>query len=154
VRTDCEQARQRVSLQLDGELSPHETLLLERHLGGCSACEAFASGVRASTGLLRSTPLEPTPHFWLVRRRPAATRLTARVAAVTAAAAAAVLVAVSTGPLVSSSQTTSAGLVGIWPTGLAVHTNGDENLGVQRVAYEGRPNDGPRRGVKRGQFAT
>ncbi len=152
MRTDCEQARQRVSLQLDGELSPHETLLLERHLGGCSACAAFASGVRASTGLLRSTPLEPTPHFWLVRR-PAARHLTARVAAVTAAAAAAVLVAVSTGPLVGSSQTKSAGL-GIWPTGLAVHTNGDENLGVQRVAFEGRPNDGPRRGVKRGQFAT
>jgi len=32
VRTSCEQARERFSLQLDDELSAHEALLLERHL--------------------------------------------------------------------------------------------------------------------------
>jgi predicted anti-sigma-YlaC factor YlaD len=146
VRTNCEQARERLSLQLDDELSAHEAVLLERHLGRCSACATFASEVQAYTSLLRKTPLEPAPHVWLVRRRPAAMRLTARVAAVTAAAAAAVLVAVSTGPLVAGPEPASVGL-GFWPTGVAVHPATDENLGVQRVAFELRAKADPRRGV-------
>jgi predicted anti-sigma-YlaC factor YlaD len=147
VRTNCERARERLSLQLDDELSAHETLLLERHLGRCGACAAFAADVCAYTGLLRSTPLEPAPQVWLWRRRPAARRLTARAAAVAAAAAAAVLVAVSTGPLVGSPEQTSVGL-GLWPTGLAVHPASNENLGVQHVAFELRAEANLRRGIR------
>lgn len=128
MRTSCEHARERLSLQLDDELSAHETTLLERHLGRCGACAAFASEVREYTSLLRATPLEPAPPLW-IHSRPAARRLAARVAAVTAAAAAAVLVAISNVPLGSGHSSASAGF-GFWPTGL----NSDRNLGVQHVA--------------------
>jgi predicted anti-sigma-YlaC factor YlaD len=138
VRTSCEQARERLSLQLDDELSSHEALLLERHLGRCSACAAFAADVSAYTELLRATRLEPAPPFVLLRR-PAATRFAARAAAVTAAAAAAVLVAVSTVSLTGSGDRLSAPY-GFWPTGLAVQQRGDGNLGVhhQSVALGSR----------------
>lgn len=146
MRTICEQARERLSLQLDDELSPHETLLLERHLLRCSECAAFAARARAYTDVLRSASLEPAPVLWLPRRS-AATRLTTRVAAVTAAAAAAALVAVSTVSLRGGADEASAGY-GLWPTGLAVQTNGDQNLGVRHVSFErpAQPHDGPRRG--------
>ena len=143
MRTDCEQARERVSLLLDDELSPHEALLLDRHLAGCRACAAFAADVRSYTELLRATPLEPAPQFWLLRR-PAASRLAAQVAAVTAAAAAAVLVAVSTISLDGSAVPATAEF-GYSPSQLAVRSPGAENLGVQRLSSE-HPSDGPRRG--------
>jgi anti-sigma factor RsiW len=145
VRTICEQARERLSLRLDDELTPHETLLLERHLLRCPACAAFAAQVDASTEVLRSAPLEPAPQFWLPRR-PAATRFTARAAAVTAAAAAAVLVAVTAVPFGGGAGRASAEF-GLWPTGIAVHPNTDQNLGVQHVAFEHATPDGPRRGL-------
>jgi predicted anti-sigma-YlaC factor YlaD len=146
VRTNCEQARERLSLQLDDELSAHETLLLERHLGRCSACAAFAFDLREYTELLRATPLEPAPQVWVLRR-PAATRFAARVAAVTAAAAAAVLVAVSMS-LQGGATRTSAGL-GFWPYGVAAHPRGDGTLGVRRVApvASQASTAGPRRGL-------
>jgi hypothetical protein len=143
VRTDCELARERVSLLLDDELSPHGAVLLDRHLVGCGACTAFASQVHAYTEMLRATPLEPAPHSWLLRR-PAASRLAAQVAAGTAAAAAAVLVAVST---ISLDPRASRATVefGYSPSALAVQSRGAENLGVQRHSAE-RSFDGPRRG--------
>jgi anti-sigma factor RsiW len=148
VRTNCDQARQRLSLQLDDELSPHETLMLERHLVRCDACAAFAAGTRLSTEVLRSAPLEPVPQFWLTRRPASATRFAARVAAVTAAAAAAVIVGVSTVSFEGEVAGTSAAS-GLWPTGAAVHPNVDQNLGVRHVAFERPTPDGPRRGLVR-----
>jgi predicted anti-sigma-YlaC factor YlaD len=142
VRTDCEQARERVSLELDGELSPHESLLLDRHLGACGACAAFATEVRAYTMMLRATPLEPAPQSWILRR-PAASRFAARVAAGTAAAAAAVLVAVSTVSLDGRADQATAQF-GYSPAALA-HSPGAENLGVQRLSAV-HSFDGPRRG--------
>jgi len=134
VRTSCEQARERLSLQLDDELSRHEGRLLQRHLGRCRACASFAADVRAYTDLLRGAPLEPAPPFQLLRR-PAATRAATRVAAVTAAAAAAVLVAISTVSLQDNAGRSSAPFA-FWPTGGAVQQRSDGNLGVrhQRVA--------------------
>lgn len=146
MRTNCDLARERLSLQLDDELSPHETLMLERHLVRCPACATFAAQARVSTGMLRSAPLEPAPQFWLTRRPASATRLAARVAAVTAAAAAAVLVAVSTVSLQGGVAGTSEAS-GLWPTGLAVHPKVDQNLGVRHVAFERPTPDGPRRGL-------
>ncbi|HEX6951246.1 MAG TPA: zf-HC2 domain-containing protein [Gaiellaceae bacterium] len=143
MRTDCEQARERVSLLLDDELSPHETLLLDRHLGTCGACSAFAADVRSYTQLLRATPLEPAPQSWLLRR-PAASRLAAQVAAVTAAAAAAVLVAVSTISLDGHTNRATAEF-GYSPSLLAVRAPHAENLGVQRLSSR-HTSDGPRRG--------
>lgn len=132
MRTNCEQARERLSLQLDDELSAHEERLLERHLGRCDACAVFASTVREYTQLLRVTPLEPAPQVWHVQR-PAARRAAARVAAVTAAAAAAVLVAVSAVPLGSTHSRASVGF-GYSPRVFSVGQRGAGNLGVQRVA--------------------
>lgn len=130
----CDRARARISLQLDGELSRFEVALLERHLHGCAACAAFAGDAREATLLLRSEPLEPAPHVWLPRRA-AATRLAARVAAVTAAAAAAAIVAVSYVSMPRPATQASGGF-GLWPRGLAVHPQGDGNLGVRHVAFE------------------
>lgn len=148
MRTSCEQARERLSLQLDGELPEFEVALLERHLDRCAACAAFASGVGESTALLRSASLEPAPVLWLPRR-PAAMRLGARVAAVTAAAAAAALVAVSAVPLVGGGASASPGF-GFWPTGLAINPHSDGNLGVQHTAFHvQRPAaNGSRRGIR------
>jgi anti-sigma factor RsiW len=147
VRTSCEHARERLSLQLDGELPEFEVALLERHLDRCGACAAFAFDVRESTELLRAASLEPAPPLWLPRR-PAAMRLSARVAAVTAAAAAAALVAVSAVPLGGGAQA-SAGF-GFWPTGLAINPHSDGNLGVQHTAFHVQPPapNGSRRGVR------
>ena len=148
MRTSCEQARERLSLQLDGELPELEIAVLERHLGRCGACAAFAADVGSSTALLRAASLEPAPVLWLPRR-PATMRLSARVAAVTAAAAAAALVAVSAVPLVAHNSPTSSGF-GFWPTGLAISPHSDGNLGVQHTAFHvQRPApDGSRRGIR------
>lgn len=145
MNTNCDLARERLSLQLDDELSAHEAALLERHLAGCAACAAFASDVSETTALLRATPLEPAPPFLLLRR-PAAMRMASRVAAISAAAAAAVLVAISTVSLQGTPGRPSA-VFNYWPTGLAAHPRGDANLGVQRVGLQRPRSDGPRRGL-------
>lgn len=92
--TDCDRTRERVSLELDGDLSPHESSLLERHLIGCPACAAFASETGRYTELLRAAPLEQPPAFALPRRR-GALRLSVGVGAAVASTAAAALVALS-----------------------------------------------------------
>lgn len=125
---ECELARERVSLQLDDELSAHETRLLDRHLVECYACRRFADGARASTALLRTAPLEQSEAFASWRRVPSLP-LSGRAAAVLASTAAAVLVAVS---LVPSSGNTTSGGFATSLTGRAVNPPTDANLGVHR----------------------
>ena len=127
---ECELARERVSLQLDEELSAHETLLLDRHLTGCSSCQRFADSVRASTALLRAAPLEGSGAL-ISWRRVTSLPLSGRAAAVLASTAAAVLVAVSLVP--SSGNTNSAGFASSL-TGVALSPPTDANLGFQRPA--------------------
>jgi len=93
-RTECHRTRERISLNLDGELSPHESVLLERHLRYCSDCALFADDVRHQTGLLRAAPLEQPPPF-AIPRWATARRFSVRVGAAVASTAAAALVAVS-----------------------------------------------------------
>jgi predicted anti-sigma-YlaC factor YlaD len=93
-RTECHKTRERISLELDGELSPHESVLLERHLSHCSDCVRFADDVRHQTGLLRMAPLEQPPPF-AVPQWATARRFSVRVGAAVASTAAAALVAVS-----------------------------------------------------------
>jgi predicted anti-sigma-YlaC factor YlaD len=93
-RTECHRTRERISLNLDGELSPHESALLERHLSYCSECVLFADDVRHQTGLLRAAPLEQPPPF-AIPRWATARRFSVRVGAAVASTAAAALVAVS-----------------------------------------------------------
>jgi predicted anti-sigma-YlaC factor YlaD len=93
-RTECHKTRERISLDLDGELSPHESVLLERHLSQCSDCVRFADDVWYHAGLLRTAPLEQPPPF-VVPQWATARRFSVRVGAAVASTAAAALVAVS-----------------------------------------------------------
>ena len=54
----CERARAWSSLAVDGELSPVEALLLERHLDACLECAEFDARLRTTTSLLRTAPAE------------------------------------------------------------------------------------------------
>ena len=54
----CDRAREWTSLRVDGELSPLEEELLERHLEFCDDCRAFEDDVRWATDVLRLTPQE------------------------------------------------------------------------------------------------
>jgi len=94
-RTDCHKTRERVSLELDGELSLHEAALLDRHLSVCPDCAAFADDVRRHTGLLRAAPLEEPLPFVLPRRASAMRHSSVRIGAAVGSTAAAALVAVS-----------------------------------------------------------
>jgi hypothetical protein len=93
-RTECQRTRERISLDLDGDLSLHESALLERHLSYCADCALFADDVRRHTVLLRSAPLEQPPPF-VIPRWATARRFSVRVGAAVASTAAAALVAVS-----------------------------------------------------------
>jgi predicted anti-sigma-YlaC factor YlaD len=87
----CERSREAISLRLDGMLSSFELALLERHLRGCSSCQAFAVAATQQTQLLRGALLEeptrpvqiPVPSRAI--RRSAAGALSACLVAATAA---------------------------------------------------------------------
>jgi anti-sigma factor RsiW len=54
----CDRVRGQVSLELDGELSELERMMVARHLERCGDCRAFRDGVLEVTNRIRSTPLE------------------------------------------------------------------------------------------------
>jgi predicted anti-sigma-YlaC factor YlaD len=86
--SDCAHAREAASARLDGELSELEAAHLESHLERCSQCRAYAAGLGAIAGRLRSTALEqPGIVLFAPRsRRPLArVRVTAAAVAVVAA---------------------------------------------------------------------
>lgn len=154
-RTECQKARERISLDLDGELSLHESVLLVRHLSYCADCALFAGDVRHHTGLLRSAPLEQPPPF-VIPRWATARRFSVRVGAAVASTAAAALVAVSvlsygkpstshrvdaldfvpSGVVVARATKGTQGLNGLrHPT--AVQTPERPNLGLQDTSQHG-----------------
>jgi anti-sigma factor RsiW len=91
----CDRVREQVSLQLDGELSQLEQVILERHLTRCAACAEYRTEVTAITRQLREAPLEqPEWVFTLPRRRSPTLRIVQ-----IAAAAATIAVAVGIGSL-------------------------------------------------------
>jgi len=98
MRRDCERARQWASLEVDGELSPFELILLESHTSACPGCREFHSDVARVTNDLRSRPLQPL-------RRPIevcqARRARFRIAP---AAAALAVAAVGLGSILASAQ--------------------------------------------------
>ena len=75
-----------MSLGLDGELSPLEVELLDRHLQACDACRLFESDVRWATDVLRLTPQE-RPSRRIELPVPARPRLSGRRLTAVAAAA-------------------------------------------------------------------
>src|SRR5437660_4349156 len=88
----CEQARERASLRLDGELSDLESAFVEAHIRRCAGCRAYAAECEAIALRLRSAELawleRPTS---LPRVRPRRARHAAQ------ASVAAALVAIAAG---------------------------------------------------------
>lgn len=95
--TSCDRAREAVSRELDGELSPFESRLLSAHLGRCAQCRAFGAEVVGATRALRDAPLEQLEQPLTLPRRRALRPVHGSAAA--ALAAAAVLVLSVAGPV-------------------------------------------------------
>jgi predicted anti-sigma-YlaC factor YlaD len=95
---ECERARLRASLGLDGELSQVEQALLRAHVGRCAACAAFIGAAAALTQELRTAPLQRRPGAVVPVRR----RRTGGHALRLGAAAAAVAVSAGLGSLAGS----------------------------------------------------
>jgi hypothetical protein len=100
---NCAEWETRVALHAGGDLTGGEAADVERHLGECSACQAFWSDLRESLAVLQSAHADlPAPgHFTAVRSRVMAElqhrarpwRRLAWISGVAVAAAAALLVA-------------------------------------------------------------
>ena len=58
MSADCERARQWASIELDGELSTFERVLLRAHLAHCPPCRGFREHTNGLTHALRTAPLE------------------------------------------------------------------------------------------------
>jgi predicted anti-sigma-YlaC factor YlaD len=91
LNSGCEHARERISLRVDGELSPFEQSALDGHLNGCGACRAYAASISRLSTQLREAQLE-RPQFPVVL--PHRSRIRVPTRAVQVAAAAAVLIVV------------------------------------------------------------
>jgi anti-sigma factor RsiW len=85
----CDRAREWISLQLDGELSEFERIVLEAHVARCSDCREFRVEVRGISLELRHAPLEPLAR---TIELPRLTRFSGRTLQFAAAAAAAIAV--------------------------------------------------------------
>ncbi len=94
LNSACEQAREHVSLQLDGELSPFQQSALHAHLTVCSACRSYAAGVGMVSTRLREAQLEQ-PLFPVVVPHRSRLRVPTRAVQVAAAAAVAMVVGLS-----------------------------------------------------------
>jgi len=98
LAAECERARKRTSLGLDGELSQVEQALLRAHVGRCPQCAGFAHDLGALTHGIRATPLRrPRTPGMPVRRRSSGMRPLQLIAA-----AAAIIVAAGLGSLAGS----------------------------------------------------
>jgi predicted anti-sigma-YlaC factor YlaD len=117
----CEQAREQISVQLDGELSQFEQTALDGHLNMCGSCRAYAASVASVSDRLRTAELE-RPRFPIVL--PHRSRLRAPTRAVQVAAAAAVAM-----------------VVGLTSAGVSL-TNGN-NPSVSFRASQAFPDRGP-----------
>jgi Putative zinc-finger len=84
--TDCDRAREFVSVQLDGELTEHELDSLETHLRFCPECSAWAKHVRDVTLCLREASVEVPADAFVLRRQGRRWRVSSAVALGAAAA--------------------------------------------------------------------
>jgi predicted anti-sigma-YlaC factor YlaD len=84
--TDCDRAREFVSVQLDGELTEHELDRLETHLRFCPECSAWAERVRDVTLCLREASVEVPADALVLPRHGRTWRVGSAVAVASAAA--------------------------------------------------------------------
>ena len=147
----CDRARQAVSLELDGELSQLERVLLERHVDRCSACAEFAADTSVLTQELRAAPLVrlERPIELPLRRRVGYRFANASAWAAAASVAATVLIAVMALPARQQSAPTSSA-----PEKTYQRTNQDlRDLRILRIAQM-RPLGFSLSGSFRGQQLT
>src|SRR6266516_3461599 len=97
-RLECDRVREWASLELDGELSEFERVLMDAHLSLCEECSRFRSSISAFTGELRAVSLEPSERPVVVRR----SRRAVSFRRVPAAAAALLVATVGIASLLSS----------------------------------------------------
>jgi predicted anti-sigma-YlaC factor YlaD len=76
----CDDCREAISAQLDGEELPGEAALVAAHTQGCADCRAFAERAARVTRLTRTRPAEPGPDLVAAvvaaaPRRPARSRV-------------------------------------------------------------------------------
>ena len=64
----CDRTRSQVSLDLDGELSMLEQVMVSRHLECCPSCRSFSDDVARFTMSLRDAPLERSGRLIFVPR--------------------------------------------------------------------------------------
>jgi anti-sigma factor RsiW len=83
----CDRVRGQVSLELDGEISQLERVMVAAHLRRCDRCRAFRDDVVAITRALREAPLEQLEHPVVLPRRRRVSGTAVRVAAAAASIA-------------------------------------------------------------------
>lgn len=98
LNSGCEQAREHVSLQLDGELSPFQQSALGAHLKACGACRSYAAAAATVSTQLREAQPEQ-PQFPVVLPHRSRIRVPTRAVQVAAAAAVAMVVGLSSAGL-------------------------------------------------------
>ena len=91
--TDCDLARESVSLQLDGELPEQDFDRLETHLRFCPECSAWADQVRDVTLCLRDARVERPADAFVLPRHSRRWRVSSAVALGSAAAVVATMFA-------------------------------------------------------------
>jgi predicted anti-sigma-YlaC factor YlaD len=62
-RVGCEQVREALSAQLDGEDTPGEAALADEHMAGCAACRTWWEAAAAVTRLARTGGAAPLPEL-------------------------------------------------------------------------------------------
>ena len=105
--TACQFARERISLQLDGELSELEQLALDDHLVRCAGCRAHQVSLAEVSDRLRSTALE-RPEFPVVLPYRSRIRLPLRTAQAAAAAVAVAFIGFSAAGLTGAENSVGA----------------------------------------------
>jgi hypothetical protein len=101
---ECERARARASLELDGELSQVEQALLRAHVGRCVLCAGFERELDALTLEIRRAPLQRPARTGMPGRRRSTGRRVLRVGALAAAVAIAAALGSLAGSLSSSDR--------------------------------------------------
>jgi len=66
---DCEEVRGMSSDYIDGELNKPEVAKVRTHILNCGPCDTFINTLRATVGLLRSTPKQQPPSDFKQRIR-------------------------------------------------------------------------------------
>jgi predicted anti-sigma-YlaC factor YlaD len=99
-RLECDHVREWASLQLDGELSEFERVLMDAHLAVCAECTRFRESIAGFTSTLRAVSLEPSERPVVVRRA----RRAISFRRVPAAAAALVVATVGVASLFASAE--------------------------------------------------